>query len=887
MPRIASSIASYVAATRKGRASRAVGVTIAALGLLQACNGGDAVAPTTLGGALAAGTVATATVGTTIAAPIRLHVTDNDGRALRGVRVRWTTGDGGSVSPAETVSDGNGLTTTRWTLGPIAGTHALTAHVPGLAPIVFRATAVADRAATIRFDRPTDRATLLGDTLRFAPVVLDRFGNVVTTAPTYTVTSGSTVVDVAGNAVVVRARGTAVLKATVDTASELHTVQVDPATPRIMRIGPDTIVPGATIRIDGDGFALRPDLVDVTVAGVKATVLLATATRIDAVLPLGLLPCQQAGLHTIAVTVAGGSGQALAPLRVGTRVALERGASANVLDGDDVRCTELVAPLGAGRAKYVVAVINTSVTAAATSGFELRGAGAGALAGQTAVSQSPTLANAFANAVASPLSSTRNPSDATVAGLMPRLSAVEQRAEGGHDDFLESQRVLTSRAGLPARAWRTRAAERARAVATTSASRLSTVRGTMSVGDTLTVKALYTSCSAGRDIRARVVYAGSKSLVLEDVAAPRAGQIDEQYRQLGDEFDRVMYPLLQARIGDPLAMNTAMAGDGRVTMLFTRFVNDSLPGVAGYVAACNFYDKSQPAFAASNEDELFYARVPSATESPTDWRRAMRSTVMHEAKHLAAFAERFAHDIPLEEAWLEESTARIAEELYSRSFAGGGQWKGNVGYQTTVQCEVVRCDDRPLMMWKHFSVLQQYHRGVDTLTPIGAAASGDFTYYASGWSLVRWAADQYASDESTWFKELVRGGPATGLANLAQRTGRPAVEMLADWALANAVDDLANFTPSRRQLTFPSWNVTDMNGGLAGMYPGSFLAAPLKARAMSFGAFTLPVARLRAFSSSYFTFEGNQPGSQLLELRGENGALVPPGTLRVAIVRVE
>ena len=260
---------------------------------------------------------------------------------------------------------------------------------------------------------------------------------------------------------------------------------------------------------------------------------------------------------------------------------------------------------------------------------------------------------------------------------------------------------------------------------------------------------------------------------------------------------------------------------------------------------------------------------------------------MHESKHLASYAERFAQNAPMEEAWLEESTARIAEELYSRTFANGGRWKGNVGFSTTVRCEVYQCDDRPLMMWKHFSVLQQYMRGVDTLTPIGAAASGDFTYYASGWSLVRWAADQYAGDEAAWMKALVRGGNATGLANLAQQTGRPAAEMLADWSLANAVDDLPGFQPKRPQLSFPTWNVNEMMNGLAETYPGSFLASPLKARGMSFGSFALPVARLRAFSSSYFSFEGNQVGSQLIELRGENGELLLPCTLRVALVRVE
>ena len=870
MPRIASNIASYAVAAWKGRATRAGVVMACGLALLQACNDRGATAPASPTGAFAAGLgIATSTVGTALAAPIRLTVTGTDGKPVAGVRVVWSAGDGGSVAALGSLTDANGVTSTRWTLGPTAGLQTLTAMVPGLTPVVFSAMGTADRAATIRFSNATPRATILGDTIRLESSVVDRFGNAIAMTPALSVESGNDVVTLTPTALTARAKGVAIVRATVDTAVARITVTVDPAPPSITRIAQDTVVAGAAISIDGQNFAWLSDAVDVTIAGVKATVIKSTPTHIDAFLPVGIVPCQAAGAQTLKVTIASAVSQKTVPLRVATRITLARGESASELEADEVRCTELVAPSGATRAKYVVAVINTSVTAAATSGFELRGAGAGALAGQTAVARAPS-ASALLNPAMIAASS---------GGVaMPQESPQEQLAEGRHDDFLEAQRALSNRVGSPTPTWQ--------ALNTMRASRgLAAARAVAAVGDTLTVKALYTSCSTGRDIKARVVYSGTKSIVLEDLAAPRAGQLDAQYRQIGDEFDKVQYPLLASRMGDPLAMDATMGGDGRVTMLFTRYVNDSLPGIAGYVTACNFYAKGT--YAASNEDEVFYARVATGSESATDWRRTMRSTVMHEAKHLAAFAERFAHNTPLEEAWLEESTARIAEELYSRTFTNGGTWKGNVGFNTTVRCEVYQCDDRPLMMWKHFSVLQQYMRGVDTLTPIGAAASGDFTYYASGWSLVRWAVDQYATDESKWLKELVRGGAATGLAQLAHLTGRPAVEMLADWALANAVDDLAGFTPKRAQLAFPSWNVADVNAGLSSTYPTSFLAAPLKARAMSFGSFTLPVARLRAFSSSYFSFEGNQLGSQLLELRGENGAALPPGTLRVAIVRVE
>lgn len=654
-----------------------------------------------------------------------------------------------------------------------------------------------------------------------------------------------------------------------------------PLVPRLVQFSPDTLVSGAAVVITGENLAHAVDSISLTVGGVVLQVRSASATRIDAIVPVGALPCAATATQPVTLTVAGTVLTAAVPVRAANRLVLKAGESANLLSADDVRCTELVAP-STGTARYMVAVVNTSDVASASSAFELRGTGIGAMAGQMSAMKNPqAFGNMTSGMVAASSSSVIN------ASLLPGMrteSLVAQQAaaaESRHDDQLDAQRTIAARAGSAATQWSAARAEKTNRLGVAMASASSS----LSVGDVITMKALYNSCSAGRDVQARVVYAGSRAVVLEDLAAPRARTMDADYRAIGEEFDRVQYPLLRDNIGDPLAMNGAMNGDGRVTMLFTRFVNDSVAGTAGYVSACNFYPKST--FAASNENEVFYARVATATETPSDWRRAMRSTVIHEGKHLASFAERLAGNLPFEESWLEESTARIAEELYSRTFTSGGSWKGNTGFATTVRCEVYQCDDRPLMMWKHFSMLHQYLRGVDTLSPLGASTNNDVTFYASGWSLVRWAADQYATSEGAWLKALVKGGAQTGLANLAQRTGRPAGELLADWALANAVDDVAGFTPARKQLSFPSWNVADVMSGLAGTYPGSFSAAPLRARAMSFGSFTLPVQQLRAFSSSYFSFDGPQVGGQLIELRGEGGAVTAPAGLRVAVVRVE
>ncbi|MEO7995801.1 MAG: IPT/TIG domain-containing protein [Gemmatimonadaceae bacterium] len=835
---------------------------VAAFTTASACGGRDAVGP---GAPLVAnGTfMGAAVVGFALEQPVRFVVTDNDGMPRANVAVHWVPASDGRVSSVDAMTDANGVVETRWTLGTIAGMQTLRAQVQDATPQVFTANAIPDRAATVILGSTSAQIVILGDTARISSIAIDRYGNSVAVEPAYIVESGAEFIAIASpGSFVARARGTTRIRIQVDTAKTTFALAITPSTPVIKSVAPDTLVPGGAITITGSYFALAADLIDVTVGGVHPVITKVSDTRIDAVLPnASAFPCVATAAQPVRVTIAGNSGQQATPLRVANRITLGTGESANLLDIQQVRCTELVQPAIAQRAKYVLAVLNTSVTAATFSGFELRASGGGSLATQ--------IASARSNSVGS----------LSAVGSGPQSNALYKQAiaeEQGHAEFLDRQRQTVSQYGSPAASWNQLRASRRNVAA---------ARTPRAVGDTLTMKAIYSSCSVGRDVRARVVFIGSKAIMLEDISSPRAGQMDAQYRAMGQEFDAIQYPLLTANMGDPLAMDATLGGDGKVTMLFTRYVNDSLPGIQGYATACNFYPKTT--FAPSNEDEVFYARVAALSEDPEAWRRTMRSTVLHETKHLASFAERMSRNVAFEESWLEESTARIAEELYSRTFDGGGSWKGNSGYVNTVRCEIYQCDDRPLMMWKHFSVLHQFFRGVDTLTPIGAAASGDFTFYASGWSLVRWAADHYAVDEASWLRDLVKGGSVTGLANLALRTGHSVDEMLADWSLANAVDDQPAFKAQRAELSFPSWNMPDIMNGLAVADPVRFGdVTPLRIRAFTFGGVSLPVPKLRAFSSSYFSFEGIQNGSQVLELRGENGGALP-ASLRVAIVRVE
>jgi len=648
-------------------------------------------------------------------------------------------------------------------------------------------------------------------------------------------------------------------------------------------VAPDTLRPGALMVLEGTGFATGPLDNEVTLVGggisVHAHVVSATSTRLDLRLPdAAAFPCLPTGAHTLRITSAQRHVARPVIVAAARRIALGKGESLNLLAPSATWCTELDG--GPSGARYAVAVLNTSHSESMTAGVQVRGSSAGTQAPATATTGPATAAPTWPIVAAT-----------TMKGGFPSAGA-DSHSDDDHASHLGRERARTRNVGPLTALW---SAERARRV---HAGRESGVRnsGAMSAvvgrpdteGQLVQRTAMYQSCHSASTITARVVYAGARALVLEDVASPRARAMDAQLRAIGREFDEVTYPLLVSQVGDPLALDAAMQGNGRVTMLFSPYVNDSAPGTAGYVTACNLYPRST--FAHSNEAALFYARIPRVQETPAAWQRIMRSTVVHEAKHLASFAERLSRGVAFEEPWLEEATARIAEELYARTFSGGS-WRDNTGWSGSLQCEVYQCDDRPLLMWKHFPVLHDYFAGVESLTPLGSAAHGDVTFYASGWSLVRWAVDHHAVHEGEFLRDLVRGTPgvdgsaSTGIAALSARTGRPAEELLAEWSLANLLDDRPGFVPVRATLSFPGWHVPDLMAGLSAMNGARYSARPLPVRDVT-GDRQVSVPPLRGFSASFLESAVAPNASQVLELRGANGGAVP-AAIRLAIVRVE
>ena len=167
------------------------------LGILAGLNTLDATAPGLAGSPMtfsATGIITTATtmapsagdgqsgvVGAALPTAYAVAVKDLVGLPVQGVPVHWAAGPaGGSMNPATSVTDVNGIASSTRTLGPGVGTQTATASVGGLSgsPVTFSANALAGAAVQL-VRQSADPQTGTVATLVTAPAVkvVDQFGN--------------------------------------------------------------------------------------------------------------------------------------------------------------------------------------------------------------------------------------------------------------------------------------------------------------------------------------------------------------------------------------------------------------------------------------------------------------------------------------------------------------------------------------------------------------------------------------------------------------------------------------------------------------------------------------------------------------------------------------
>lgn len=376
-------------------------------------------------------------------------------------------------------------------------------------------------------------------------------------------------------------------------------------------------------------------------------------------------------------------------------------------------------------------------------------------------------------------------------------------------------------------------------------------------------------------VTVRIAAVSQHAIVLADLANPAGGFTDQEYRQIAQQFDEQVHPVVTGAFGEPLDVD----GNRRVIILYTKAVNDLTPAgattfVGGFFFARDLFPRTQRnvlgvllgACAGSNEAEMFYMMVPDpARGGPFSKDRVQRgtvSTIAHEFQHLVnASRKLFLQQTQnfVEETWLNEGLSHIAEELMFYRVSGLAP-RQNIG--------VAQLQPAPVQnaffayQVENFGRLGEYLENPSGHSPFAGAGdpnSDDGNLLETRgaiWQFLRYAADRRGGNETALWGAFVNTADS-GMQNLRNRLGEDPLAWFRDWSISVYADDAGVGAPS--QFTQPSWNFRDIfpafrDGSGQPIYP----ALPLQTHALSAGT-TLSLA-VRAGSGAYVRF-GVAPGT--------------------------
>lgn len=410
------------------------------------------------------------------------------------------------------------------------------------------------------------------------------------------------------------------------------------------------------------------------------------------------------------------------------------------------------------------------------------------------------------------------------------------------------------------------------------------------VGSILTLNAqALSACSQPNNRAGRVVVVSERAIIVADTANPAGGYTDDEYRAIAATFDTLTYPLDVEYFGEP----TNIAGTGRITLFYTRAVNQLTPPnsnfvVGGFFFARDLYPRTArnnlPACQSSNEREMMYLLVADPTgqvngnvRTKTDVTRLNRTTLAHELQHLINAGRRL-HITPgaaaNEDVWLDEGLAHTAEELLYFRLAGFTSRQNLTRQQ--VAPNAARAEIFTSYAAQNFARWTSFLRAPESQSPY--APNDSLATRGASWHFLRYAAARQGTDEAAFYRRLVNG-PQAGIANLTSAIPGGALgPWLRDWSVAVFADDLA--TGLLDEYRVPAWDFRSILPALT--IGGQALGAyPLATR-------TLPSNLERRVTiagggSSYLRFTVPNTRRALLSVSFNGQA--PPANVQLAIVR--
>lgn len=460
------------------------------------------------------------------------------------------------------------------------------------------------------------------------------------------------------------------------------------------------------------------------------------------------------------------------------------------------------------------------------------------------------------------------------------------------------------------------------------------------VGDTLKFtfaieSDLRPSCTATKQVTSLVKAVGERFVLAEDTAVSD-GFGQEDWDDLNVLLDDVTFPVDSAYWGPPADID----GNDRVIVLFTAEVNkltprDSQTFIGGLFWPGDLAEStpiSQGGCPASNEAEIVYLRAPdpegvfSRSMDVENARRNARSVTSHEFQHLLTAEQRIilgTGDFSnLEDVWLSEGFAHIAEEVVGLKVAGL-RTRRNLGIDEAAFAADATLEAFNIHHLDNYFRLNAHLEAPHLTQAFGVLEMGDLVdpgqeqslkMRGSAWIFLRWLADRYApatpegivggSGEERLFRELSTGGPThlTGVANILRAVGEVSGEaglgwgdLLSEYEAALAVDDEGPETlPVATQVL--TWNLRDI---FRGLHEATFRGGqnpftreyPLLPSVVAMTATTNDSTsfELNPFTARYFGLtSGDQPAPDLfVELTTSAGGDPPTSAaLQVTVVRV-
>ncbi len=667
--------------------------------------------------------------------------------------------------------------------------------------------------------------------------------------------------------VVALANGTTAIRARSEGQEGQVLITVTTRPLEIISVAPSPLIAGETAELRGRAFNPRAGAMSITLGGALTTLGAVTDSSI-----VFTVPCVASGDYALTVRSPGTDARQQQTTVRRRELSLAVGEFTVLPTARQAGCTLL--PATVGPSGYLLTVFSTATTPATTASFEW-------------VGMRGTLVSSFRRAM-------------PATNVQTRAQEIEPDSRDAvHDAHLqrERQRLAT---GSPVR----NGAIAPRLVKPAPLLKNALKRFYFTFGS---------SCNdTSRVLTARAMIVGRRVALWEDttnaVRASMSPELATWYARLLRIADDEQLPLVQRLIGDPLGRDALTDADGLVHLLFSQRVNAT--GSGAFVTSCDL--RPRQSALGGNSAEIIYGITPTttvsnpeSTESPDGWFSFMSRTVVHELKHVASYASRLTRQAPFEEVWMEEGTARMAEEAWAREYLYRQAPRSNAGFGSSADGGVY-CDFHPANagctavdplrrpsygMRRHFNDLRNKLVQPSNWSPFGdAPGQSGAVYYNSAWSLLRHAADHSEQSDSAFLTAL-NNTDRLGLSNLSQVSGRSVESLLGAWGMALLADDRSELQRTAPLTQFLSWNFRSVYAGLYNApawqsrwnTPYPVEATPLTVDTL--GASLVSGPAIRGGGHTFFEVAPS-PGSPLvLQLRGPSNTPIPQ-VLRLAIVRI-